>query len=149
VSDVAGSRPEPFGRSIVAVVLHRCGRIGLFRRSALVGSDPGRWHCVTGYLETGTPLENAVRELREETGLGRADLVSVAAGPVLSLPGTPGPPWRVHTFFAETHRRSLTLNWEHDCYAWVRPEELRQTGEYDARVPWLGAVLAARGLNGC
>ncbi|GHB73796.1 hypothetical protein GCM10010377_75250 [Streptomyces viridiviolaceus] len=131
---------RPTGRAVVAVVLGRRGRIALFRRSALVGSERGRWHCVTGFMESGSPLLDAVRELYEETGLGVADLVRISTGPVLSLPDRADSVWTVHTFWAETERRRLALNWEHDAYCWIAPGLLPSV---DGQVDWLAAVLSS------
>ncbi|MFA3878010.1 NUDIX domain-containing protein [Streptomyces sp. MMCC 100] len=131
---------RPPGRAVVAVVLGRRGRIALLRRSALVGSERGRWHCVTGFMESDSPLLDAVRELYEETGLGVADLVGLSAGPVLSLPDRAELVWTVHTFWAETECHRLRLNWEHDAYQWVAPGSLASV---DGRVAWLGAVLSS------
>src|SRR5690349_940975 len=102
-------------RVVVAVLLTHRGRICLLRRSALVASDRGRWHCVTGYLDAGAdPALHALREVAEETGLWREDLVSFEAGPVLDLPDGRSGSWRVLVYRAETVHGRLTLNWEHD-----------------------------------
>ncbi|MDI3406458.1 NUDIX domain-containing protein [Streptomyces cavernicola] len=138
-----GPRP-PVRGSVVAVVLGWRGRIGLFKRSAHVGHDAGRWHCITGYLdEESTAPAQALRELYEETGLSAADLVDLRPGPVLELADPRGGHWRVHTFHAETERRRLSLNWEHDAYRWVAPQSVSR---FDGQVPWLHEVL--RHLNG-
>lgn len=126
------------GRVIVAVVLTWRGRIGLFKRSALVHGDAGRWHCLTGYLDEGEdPVGQALLELREETGLTEVDL---RAGPLLVLDDDAGTPWHVHTFLAVTTQRRLDLNWEHDHYRWVLP---RAVSAFDGRVAWLTDVLEA------
>ncbi len=135
---------EPTGLrgQTVAVVLTWRGRIGLFKRSAGVGSDQGRWHCVTGFLDAGrSPIEQAATELHEETGLTVADLAFLNPGPVLDLPDERGGSWLVHVFRADTEQRRLQLNWEHDAYRWVLPQRL---GRFDARVTWLDQVLDAR-----
>lgn len=123
----------------VALVLTWRNRVGIFKRSQRVGSDRGRWHCITGHLDPGRgALEQAVQELHEETGLGVADLDRFDPGPVLVLADPRGGWWRVHTFRAATRVRRLELNWEHDAYRWVAPARLRR---FDGQVPWLGQVL--------
>ncbi len=125
----------------VAVVLTWRGRVGLFKRSAAVGSDQGRWHCVTGFLDPGrSPAEQAAIELYEETGLAVADLSFLTPCPVLELPDERGGSWLVHVFRAETEQRRLRLNEEHDAYRWVLPQRLRR---FDGRVAWLDQVLEA------
>jgi 8-oxo-dGTP pyrophosphatase MutT (NUDIX family) len=132
---------EP-SRDVVAVVLTRYERVGLFKRSRHVRHDAGAWHCITGYVDPGrSPLQQAVEELWEETGLRVTDLHRLVAGPVLDLPDVSGGrPWVVNTFAAATTERRLTLNWEHDQYRWVRPARISR---FDGRVTWLADVLAA------
>jgi 8-oxo-dGTP pyrophosphatase MutT (NUDIX family) len=130
-------------RPVVAVVLERRGHILLLKRSAQVTHDQGKWHCITGYIETGrSAVLQAIDELFEETGLRLVDLISLEAGPVLSICDAAGQPWQVHTFNASTLRKRLTLNWEHDTYRWVHARRLRK---YDGRVPWLDTVVGAAG----
>lgn len=128
-------------RAVVAVVLSWHGRIGLFKRSGLVGGGAGLWHCITGYLEEGVePIDQAIAELREETGLEPDELVRLESCGVLSLTDGRGGLWRVHTFRARTERRRLDLNWEHDAYRWVSAKSVRR---FEGQVSWLGEVLAA------
>jgi 8-oxo-dGTP pyrophosphatase MutT (NUDIX family) len=130
-------------REVVAVAVQWRGRIGLFRRSDAVAHDRGRWHCITGYLEPGSPPHRqALVELHEETGLRAADLDSFAACDVLTLPDGQGFVWTVHTFKAVTTRRRLELNDEHDAYRWVRPQAVER---FSNRVSWLSSVLDATG----
>lgn len=127
-------------RVVVAVVLAWRGRIGLFKRSAEVAHDAGLWHCVTGYVDPGTPpRQQALLELFEETGLSVVDLSSWTDGPILEIAGD-GALWSVHTFSAITEKKRLNLNWEHDCYRWVRPSAVRG---FDGQVLWLSTVLDA------
>ncbi|GAA4752593.1 hypothetical protein GCM10023350_42340 [Nocardioides endophyticus] len=133
--------PGMLERTVVAVVLTWRGRIGLFKRSPEVGHDGGLWHCITGFVELGhQPLEKAVTEVHEETGLGLRELDDLVAGPVLELPALSGPPWQVHTFSARTQRRRLELNWEHSTYRWVRPAAVAGFG---GQVVWLADVVRA------
>ena len=50
------------------------------RRSGRVGSYRGRWSAISGYLEDPTPLAQARREIREETGLSEQAVHLVRAG---------------------------------------------------------------------
>lgn len=137
---------RPGSREVVAVAVQWRGRLGLFRRSRLVDHDRGLWHCITGYLEAGaTPTEQALVELHEETGLTVADLDTFAPGDVLQLPGADEELWTVHTFRAETSRRRLILNAEHDVYKWV---EVKALSRFSNTVEWLGPALAAAGVPG-
>lgn len=132
-------------RPVVAVVLEWRDHVLLLKRSAQVSHDQGKWHCVTGYIETGrSAVQQAADELFEETGLRLVDLTSLEAGPVLSIRDAAGQAWQVHTFAATTMHKRLTLNWEHETYRWVAP---RRVGKFDGRVQWLDDVIraAARG----
>jgi ADP-ribose pyrophosphatase YjhB (NUDIX family) len=127
-------------RAVVAVVLSWRGRIGLFKRSPLVSGGAGLWHCITGFVEYGVaPEDQALSELREETGLTDDELVALEARGVIELTDPVGTIWRVHTFRAQTERRRLALSWEHDAYRWVPPKSLPR---FDGQVPWLRDVLA-------
>jgi 8-oxo-dGTP pyrophosphatase MutT (NUDIX family) len=139
VADQNGSGP-----AVVAVILTWRDRIAVLKRSAQVSSDSRRWHCITGFLERGTPMGNAVRELQEETGLAAAQLTELRSGPVLSLLGEGDQWWTVHTFAAQTSSPRLTLNWEHDNYRWVARHELRELPD---QVPWLRDVVEAIALG--
>lgn len=132
-------------RTIVAVAVLWRGRVGLFRRSAHVDHDRGLWHCVTGYVEPGvTPLEQAFAELLEETGLGVIDLEAFVEGDVLELTDAHGEVWTVHTYRANTTRRRLVLNEEHDAHKWVEPRAVARFGN---SVSWLEEVLTAAGVG--
>lgn len=134
---LAAAPPRP----VVAVVLEWREHVLLLKRSPEVTYDCGKWHCVTGYVEAGRqPVQQAIDELHEETGLRVVDLTGFAQGPVLSLTDGQGQEWPVHTFRAQTLQRRLTLNWEHSAYRWVRPSRL---GRFDGRVHWLEDVVEA------
>lgn len=128
-------------RTVVAVIVEWRGRIALFKRSQSVGHDQGRWHCITGYLEPGTtPEEQALTELREETGLSEYELIDFRRGAPLRLQDEWGNPWLVHTFTVVTPRRRLTINDEHDAFRWVAPTKISR---FSNRVAWLDQVLEA------
>jgi 8-oxo-dGTP pyrophosphatase MutT (NUDIX family) len=128
-------------RAVVAVIIEWRGRVALFRRSQSVGHDRGRWHCITGYLESGaSPEEQAIAELIEETGLTENDLIDFRQGVPLRLTDHGGNPWLVHTFTAVTPRRRLSINDEHDTFRWTAPSKVRR---YSNRVAWLDHVLEA------
>jgi 8-oxo-dGTP pyrophosphatase MutT (NUDIX family) len=138
-----GDSSVPVCRVVVAVVIEWQHRIALFRRSADLEHDGGRWHCITGFLEPGvTPYQQALQELAEETGLVSRDLVELKAGPCLALDDSTGAPWLVHTFTALSARRRLQINWEHDAYRWTAPAKVRR---FSNQVSWLEAVLLATG----
>lgn len=147
--DNGGQEPA---RRIVAVVLTHGDGMCLLRRSSLVGSDRGLWHCITGYLEPDQdPDRQALDELIEETGQSASDLRSFQPTGVLTLPDGRTGTWQVMVYRAETRRRTVRLNWENDHVAWTRWDAAQS--RFDL-VPWLDDVMisvhtgrAATGLS--
>ncbi|QYB07430.1 NUDIX domain-containing protein [Rhodococcus sp. USK10] len=136
----SGRRLGRSDRSVVALLLLNQGELCLLRRSSLVASDPGRWHCITGYLDSGDdPAEHVLVELGEETGLSRLDLADLVAGPVLSLPGGDGV-WTVHVFVATARHQRVRLNWEHEDVCWTPWSRAGEDGR--ELVPWLPVLVA-------
>lgn len=138
MSEQSRSRDVPFEerREIVAVLLTFGDRVGLFRRSAMVGSDAGLWHCITGFVEVGeTPLASALREVQEESGV--VDLV-VVEGPEMVLVDESQNEWLVHTFLGTASSEQIELNWEHDDYQWI---DAPQLAALEGCVAWLPEVV--------
>ena len=113
-------------RDVVTAFLRYRGRILLLQRSAQVGSFQGHWAAVSGYLEgEEPPLERARVEIFEETG--REDARLQGAGQLVLARGRePGVIWAVHPFLFDIASEEVQLDWEHDAYRWVAPEELAQ-----------------------
>jgi len=101
------------------------GRILLLERSSRVGSFQGHWAGVSGFLEASSPLEQAYREIVEETGLTANDVDLLSEGaPVLARDGARV--FVVHPFRFRALRTDVTLDWEHTRAEWVDPEEIRR-----------------------
>ncbi len=126
---------------VVSCFLAYQGRLCLLQRSAAVGSGRGKWHIVSGYLPDGKdPLHHAFDEVAEETGLTRDHITLCRRVGPLFFPDRDGErTWEVHAFLFAVATPALTLNWEHDRYAWVAPDAL---AEYDC-FPWLRALYEA------
>lgn len=108
---------------VTAFVGRADGRILLLRRSEKVGSFQGHWAAVSGYLEDPTPREQALREVREETGLSADDLTVVREGaPVYARGGSEI--FVVHPFLVRSRRTEVRIDWEHTDYEWVDPAEI-------------------------
>ncbi len=112
---------------VVTVFLVHDGRILVLRRSDEVGTYPGRWAGVSGYLES-APLDQAFTELGEELGLGRDDVELLKEGAPLHVRDEEiGRMWRVHPFlFSVKDETRLRLDWEHVQRRWVWPGEIDQ-----------------------
>jgi 8-oxo-dGTP diphosphatase len=102
------------------------GRILLLQRSANVGSFQGRWAGVSGYLEDSTPVRQAIREVREETGL-RVSEDDLATGGVPLLARDASTVFVVHPLlFHVKEVDEVRLDWEHTHAEWVDPHEIRR-----------------------
>jgi len=115
-------------REVVTAFLCNRGEILLVRRSNKVGSYQGRWSAISGYLEDPTPLEQAQREIREETGLTDADVHLVCAGqPIEAQDPKLDVSWVVHPFLYEIdNREAVGLDWENSELRWIKPEQIEQ-----------------------
>ena len=72
VPDLSIFKKPPMSRvSVVTAFLRHQDRVLLVRRSDRVGTYQGRWSAISGYLEDDAPLQQAYREIREETGLSQ------------------------------------------------------------------------------
>jgi 8-oxo-dGTP diphosphatase len=111
---------------VVTALLERDdGRILLLERSSQVGSFRGHWAGVSGFLEDPTPLEQVYREIQEETGIGRDELVLRTTGsPVLARDAAKI--FVVHPFRFGVRTTELKLDWEHVRAEWVDPAEIRR-----------------------
>ena len=111
----------------------------ILRRSEQVGSYQGRWAGVSGFVET-TPDEQAMTEIREETGLIEADVRLMKKGEPLAIEDEQlGIRWIVHPYlFQVSDRNKIRINWENKETRWIKPEEISDF----QTVPRLKEVLA-------
>ncbi|TET40466.1 MAG: NUDIX pyrophosphatase [Dehalococcoidia bacterium] len=116
-------------RYVVTCFLEYDNKILLLRRSERVGVYRGRWAGVSGYIEEGnTPYEQALEEIREETGLGGEDIQLVREGELLEVIDEEiGRKWIVHPFrFRVIRPEKIKIDWEHTEMKWIDPEEIEQ-----------------------
>lgn len=120
---------------VVSCFLKHGDKILILKRSPSVGSYPGRWAAVSGYIEgEERPLERAYQEILEEVGLEKEKLTLLASGEPLPIDGEP---WIVHPFLFEVSDGTIKLDWEHVDYKWINPEDI---SKYET-VPKLNEAL--------
>jgi len=116
-------------RHVVTCFLEYDNKILLLRRSERVGTYRGRWAGVSGYIEEGnSPYEQALEEIREETGLGDEDIQLVREGePLEVIDEEIGRKWIVHPFrFRVIRPEKMEIDWEHTEMKWIDPEEIEK-----------------------
>ncbi len=114
-------------RHVVTCFLEHDGKILLLRRSEKVGTYRGKWAGVSGYLEEGhIPLEQAMQEIEEETGLNAEDVELVKEGqPLEAVDKELGWKWVVHPFrFAVSRPEKINIDWEHTELRWIDPNDM-------------------------
>lgn len=128
-------------QEVVTAFLRHAGKILIVRRSGKTGTYQHRWSGISGYLEDPTPLQQAIREIREETGLEEAAVRLVRAGKPLSIPAPELKTcWIVHPFLFDIDAPDrIRLDWENTECRWVARQELE---DYPT-VPALAKALAA------
>ncbi|MFQ5934962.1 MAG: NUDIX domain-containing protein [Acidiferrobacterales bacterium] len=127
-------------RHVVTSFLEHKGKILLVRRSQAVRTHQGLWAGISGYLEH-PPLEQALIEIQEETGLNKEDVELRREGQSVDVPDPEhNIRWVVHPFLFHVKRPdTIRLDWENIEMRWILPAEL---GNYDT-VPGLKDALAS------
>jgi 8-oxo-dGTP pyrophosphatase MutT (NUDIX family) len=128
---------------VVTCILEHGGKILLFKRSNLVGTYRGLWGGVAGYVEElEDPYDTAVKEIRQEAGIGVDALELVRKGEPIEFSDTYDGrryDWIVYPFLFHIESKELVrVDWEHEEYRWVFPSEVKK---FDT-VPGLDEVVA-------
>jgi 8-oxo-dGTP pyrophosphatase MutT (NUDIX family) len=120
------TEPTNIRADVVTVILQHYGKILILKRSGKVKTMKFMWAGISGYIEKETPLERALNEIKEETGLTKASVKLALAGQPIEVvePGKPGLTWIVHPFLFDTSTILIRLDWEHEEYKWIRPKDL-------------------------
>ncbi len=117
---------------VTSFIMHN-GRVLILKRSAKVRTMRHKWAGVSGYIEQSDDiLERAYKEIEEETGIARRDLILVSICPsVRVIDEENSTIWVVHPFLFLLSKHAINnnnidirLDWEHDEYRWVEPKDL-------------------------
>ena len=127
---------------VVTCILENSGKILILKRSNLVRTYRGLWGGVAGYVEElEAPYDTAIKEIREEVGIGASDLTLRRKGePVEFTDVYEGRryEWVVYPFlFHVDHAELIHIDWEHEEFRWIDPSDLKK---YDT-VPQLEEVV--------
>lgn len=112
-------------------------KVLILKRSDKVGTYQGKWAGVSGYIESWETAEvTALKEIQEETGLGKGDIKFIRKGePVTVVDGDRC--FIVHPYLFESKTPEIKLDWEHVDYKWI---DLSEISEFET-VPLLAQVL--------
>jgi len=116
---------------VVTCILEHDGKILLLKRSNQVGTYRGLWGGVAGYVEElEDPYDTAIKEIRQETGIGLDALELVRKGDPIEISDTYEGRrynWIVYPFLFHVQAKELVrIDWEHEEYRWVHPSEVRK-----------------------
>ena len=116
--------------NIVTAFIEYNGKVLLLRRSQRVKTMKGKWAGVSGYIEAyERPLVRALKEIEEETGLTNKSVRVLREGSTLEAPDNMRPDiitWVVHPFYFHASTNIISLDWEHDLYEWINPEQIEK-----------------------
>ena len=115
---------------VVTCLLENKGEILILRRSEEVGTYRELWGGVAGFVEEGEePFETALKEIKEEVGLEKEDMLSVKKEDVIKFTDLYGDKlydWIVYPFlFHIKERDKIQIDWEHTEFRWIKPSELK------------------------
>lgn len=116
---------------VVTCLLENNGEILILRRSEEVGTYRELWGGVAGFVEENEePQETAVKEIKEEVGIEKKDLLLVKKEDAIEFSNLYGDKlyeWIVYPFlFHIKDRDKIRIDWEHTEFRWVKPSELKK-----------------------
>jgi len=113
-------------KKVVTAFIRHKDKVLLLKRSKKVKSYSGKWAGVSGYIENISPFDQALKEIYEETGLRKSQVVLVNSGkPFEVVDRKLATSWLVHPFLFETVAPDkIKLDWEHVQMQWVTPDML-------------------------
>lgn len=116
----------------VSIVVRRDHEMLALRRSVDAEAGPGLWEVVSGRIEPDeAPLDAAMREVQEETGL----TVAIDPRPVTAYVARRiDAPMIVVVYRADHVAGSVRTSAEHDDWAWMRPAAFAERSTLDQLV---------------
>jgi 8-oxo-dGTP diphosphatase len=113
--------------NVVTVLLEHDGKILLLKRSQKARTMKGLWAGISGYIENNDALTQALKEIKEETGLSNEKLSLIHVGQPLEVVESCNPDiiWIVHPYLFYSNTRLIRIDWEHDEARWINPDEIQ------------------------
>ena len=116
---------------VVTCLLENNREILILRRSEEVGTYRELWGGVAGFVEENEePQETAVKEIKEEVGIEKKDLLLVKEEDAIKFSNLYEDKlyeWIVYPFlFHIKDRDKIQIDWEHTEFRWVKPSELKK-----------------------
>ena len=118
-------------RVVTCLLVNDDRKLLILKRSNMVRTYKGLWGGVAGYVEKNEePYETALKEIREETGLGKKDVKLIKQ--IESVNFTDfyegvRYDWKIFPFLFKTDNKSkIHIDWEHSEYRWITPTEIEK-----------------------
>ena len=116
---------------VVTCLLENNGEILILKRSEKVGTYHELWGGIAGFVEENEePQETAVKEIKEEVGIEKKDLLLVKKEDAIKFTDLYGGKlydWIVYSFlFHIKDRDKIQIDREHTEFRWVKPSELKK-----------------------
>ncbi len=117
--------------SVVTCILkNNEGNILVLKRSNKVRTYKGMWCGVSGYVEEDEkPIDTAYKEIREETGLNKENIILLKRGdPIVFEDVYEGETynWKVFSFLFKKEGGKVNIDWEHSRYEWISPFKVEE-----------------------
>ena len=116
---------------VVTCLLENNGEILILKRSEEVGTYQELWGGVAGFVEENEePQDTAVKEIKEEAGIEKKDLLLVKKEDAIKFTDLYREKlyeWIVYPFlFHINDRNKIQIDWEHTEFRWIGPSELKK-----------------------
>jgi 8-oxo-dGTP pyrophosphatase MutT (NUDIX family) len=113
--------------NVITVFLEHNKRILILRRSQKVRTMNMKWAGISGYIENEDPLVRALKEIEEETGLGKEKVKLLRIGRPLEAVESDKSDiiWIVYPYLFHSNTNLIRIDWEHDQYRWIKTQEIQ------------------------